>query len=128
MKEIYKELLIFSMFQNNSNSNELNHILEMKELDKKGITYKPIITYDKGERNISLMVLGHEHIDTVKILCKLYKQSHFLMSHNDRMSYLVNPNDDTQAYVGTLQEIEPDEVLGLKNYIQLDGKYYAAKV
>jgi hypothetical protein len=129
-------VVIFSIFSKDSNNNELNYILELSELQKKGIVTKPIVLYKNGERELGVMITSTKVSDTeldsplmdlVRKLCLLYRQEHFLISHGDRSSYLTESRTGLQRYVGTLEEVSSDDILGLSTYIQLGCKYYTTK-
>lgn len=125
MKQLQQEIIIFSVFNKDSSHNELNYIMETKELTKKGIEFKTIISYNKGERELAIMIYGIEHMEYIQKLCLVYRQENMLVSYNDRSSYLVEPRTGMKKHVGMLEEVSYDDTLVLKQYYQVEGRFYA---
>lgn len=88
-----KPIIIFSVFRSDAQEfhNEDCHQVIKNVFDDRGINYKELIGFYKGNKEKSLLVFA-EHEEKIKELCKQFKQECYLYADSDRDAFLVYPN------------------------------------
>lgn len=130
MKDQYPDVIFFKL------PNEVAYRLETSELARKGVTFKPIVMYSNGEKEITIMIVKNdandptewtEIVNMVKRIGNAYRLDSYLYSYGDRTTYEVEIKNDLSRYLGVLQEISDYDAQGRKWFLQMDGRIYAAK-
>ncbi len=107
---IKPNVLIFSVFQKALPVyiNRMAHDQILGILKRQGY---PVIElkgrYD-GIDELSILVEGFQHRETVERMCLEFKQECYLESHNDRATFLVYPNGRRES-IGTLTPVSKQE-------------------
>lgn len=116
MRQLYKHVLIFSVYQKDKTSEEnlQNHQGLKNILDLHRISYKSMLGCYNGSPEMSLMVSA-DQIEMVKSMCRKYNQECFLERENDNMTYLVYP-DGSKEYIGFFLPISREEAVASQNY------------
>lgn len=126
---ILPNILIVSVFQRgvNRNQNVDTHIAVMQTLKDTGIPHVELQGKYNGIEELSILIPGFEHRPVVEKLVKTFNQDSYLESHNDRETFLIFANGDTE-YIGKLVSVSKEEAerAGAYSYNPLVDAYYIA--
>jgi hypothetical protein len=127
---IKSNVLIFSVFQKGLPElvNKMAHTQILSILKRQGFPVLELQGRYNGAEELSILVDGFEHRDTVARLCSEFNQECYLESHNDRATFLVFPNGDTQS-IGTLTGVSKQEAeaVGSYSYNPIIDQYFVTK-
>lgn len=103
-------ILIFSVFQkgNSLTANEYTHKAVLAALKSEGLPVLELRGKYEGAEELSILIEGFQHRDTVERIAKTFNQECYLESHNDRATFLVYP-DGTTKNIGTLTPVSKQE-------------------
>jgi hypothetical protein len=123
-------VLIFSVFQAGLPElvNQMAHNQLFGILERQGLPVLALSGRYNGVNELSILVEGFEHRETVERLCKEFNQECYLESHNDRATFLVFPNGDKQD-IGILVPVSKSEAESVGNfsYNPIVGQYFVTR-
>lgn len=112
-----QNILIFSVFKANQTweQNRNAHVQAMAELKSNLIPCGELVGRYNGASELSIMVIGFQHRDTVKAFCEKFNQESYLESHNDRFTNLVYSSGAIEP-IGILTAVSKAEAEKMGSY------------
>lgn len=110
-------VLIFSVFQKGLPElvNQMAHKQLFAILERQGFPVLALSGRYNGVNELSILIEGFQHRETVERLCKEFNQESYLESHNDRATFLVYP-DGRRESIGTLTPVSKTEAKASSGY------------
>lgn len=108
--------------------NKMAHTQMLSILQNQGMPIMELQGRYNGSNEMSILIQGFEHRETVERICKDFNQECYLESHSDRATFLVYP-DGRKESIGTLTPVSKQEAeqVGSFSYSPLMDQYFVTQ-